>query len=310
MTFIVGIINLIVTVAAVFGMAALFFRGREELSVKMCIACHGMVAVWCSSQILISMSYNDRQFVASYVYGSLGICFIGVCWLWFAILYCGKKLDKKLITLTAVIPTFHFLAVATNPLHHMYHKIISLEKMENGILFYTNFITIYIYAVIGAILLFKGVTIKGIRSRGEQDSKNQSISRMLIVMSVLAPTAISIYNILEGESIKSDTNSIGFAFSMIFIMMATFKYQFLDLRKELVITNEKLLIETERNRIAQQVHDTVGHTLTMIQSYMKLAEVSLKKDNAICHRIVRPEVISFCTPVPCIILMRRSAKTA
>ncbi|MBP5281563.1 MAG: hypothetical protein J6Z22_03595, partial [Lachnospiraceae bacterium] len=31
--------------------------------------------------------------------------------------------------------------------------------------------------------------------------------------------------------------------------------------------------------MAQQVHDTAGHTLTMIQSYMKLAEISAGKEN-------------------------------
>lgn len=55
-------------------------------------------------------------------------------------------------------------------------------------------------------------------------------------------------------------------------------YEVLEQTKQLVITNEKLALEKERNRIAQEVHDTVGHTLTMIQSYMKLAEVSHKKN--------------------------------
>lgn len=53
-------------------------------------------------------------------------------------------------------------------------------------------------------------------------------------------------------------------------------YELIAQTRELAITNEKLVLEKERNRIAQQVHDTAGHTLTMIQSYMKLAEVSCK----------------------------------
>ena len=51
-------------------------------------------------------------------------------------------------------------------------------------------------------------------------------------------------------------------------------YELLHQTRELAITNERLALERERNRIAQQVHDTAGHTLTMIQSYMKLASVS------------------------------------
>ncbi|MDO5154978.1 MAG: histidine kinase N-terminal 7TM domain-containing protein [Eubacteriales bacterium] len=55
-------------------------------------------------------------------------------------------------------------------------------------------------------------------------------------------------------------------------------YELLVQTKELAVTSEKLALEKERNRIAQQVHDTAGHTLTMIQSYMKLAIVSNEKE--------------------------------
>lgn len=57
-------------------------------------------------------------------------------------------------------------------------------------------------------------------------------------------------------------------------------YELLESTRELAVTNEKLALEKERNRIAQQVHDTAGHTLTMIQSYMKLAMVSNDKNNS------------------------------
>ena len=55
-------------------------------------------------------------------------------------------------------------------------------------------------------------------------------------------------------------------------------YEVLHRTRELAITNEKLALERERNRIAGEVHDTAGHTLTMIQSYMKLALISSEKE--------------------------------
>ena len=55
-------------------------------------------------------------------------------------------------------------------------------------------------------------------------------------------------------------------------------YELLEQTKQLGITNEKLALEKERNRIAQQVHDTAGHTLTMLQSYMKVALAANDKD--------------------------------
>lgn len=56
-------------------------------------------------------------------------------------------------------------------------------------------------------------------------------------------------------------------------------YELLAQTKKLALTSEKLALEKERNRIAQQVHDTAGHTLTMIQSYMKLAIVSNEQED-------------------------------
>lgn len=48
-------------------------------------------------------------------------------------------------------------------------------------------------------------------------------------------------------------------------------YELMEKTKALSISKEQLALARERNRIAQQVHDTTGHTLVMIQSLLKLA---------------------------------------
>ncbi len=48
---------------------------------------------------------------------------------------------------------------------------------------------------------------------------------------------------------------------------------------ELVSTEKKLSIEQERNRIAQEIHDSAGHTFTMISSLAKVALFELSKEN-------------------------------
>ncbi len=52
---------------------------------------------------------------------------------------------------------------------------------------------------------------------------------------------------------------------------ATHYYELVDRTEQLAEAEQRLAIEKERSRIAQEVHDTAGHTLTMITSLARLA---------------------------------------
>ncbi|MCI7766378.1 MAG: histidine kinase [Oscillospiraceae bacterium] len=54
-------------------------------------------------------------------------------------------------------------------------------------------------------------------------------------------------------------------------------YQLIEKTDELAGARQRLAIERERNRIAQEVHDTAGHTFTMISSLAKLSKVRLSE---------------------------------
>ena|GEM_PF-277976 len=53
-------------------------------------------------------------------------------------------------------------------------------------------------------------------------------------------------------------------------------YELRERERELAEADRSLAVERERNRIAQEVHDTTGHTLTMINSLLKLARIGQK----------------------------------
>lgn len=264
MTFALGFIYMIVTGAVLVSMTTLHLRGERTISNKMYLVFQGMVALWCVSQIMVLLSENIIQLRIAYLVGNIGICFTGVFLYFFSVTYTGRRLKGMVFYIPLLLSSFHFLCVLTNPFHHCYYRIFSLEKVTHGIFFYTNVIETYVFVMMGAVLLYR---------------RMEGMGRSLIILSVLVPVMMNAIYITGLVRADFDITPLGFAVSVILVMWATVKYQFLDLRRELEITNEKLLLEQERNRIAQQVHDTAGHTLTMIQSYMKLADVSLQKND-------------------------------
>lgn len=157
---------------------------------------------------------------------------------------------------------FHYCAVLTNPLHHLYYPDFSMEQVSHGAFFYTNVACTYFLVILGVIILYRNVR------------EERVLAGRLVVASVLVPVAFNMIRLTGVVKTSFDITPLGFAISVVLIMLATTKYRFINFRRELAIAGEKLLLEQERNRIAQQVHDTAGHTLTMIQSYMKLAEIS------------------------------------
>lgn len=156
----------------------------------------------------------------------------------------------------------------TNPLHHLYYPDFTMEQVSHGIFFYTNVACTYFLVILGVILLYCNVRAERV------------LAGRLVVASVLVPVALNAVRLTGIVKTSFDITSLGFAISVVLIMLATTKYRFINFRRELAIAGEKLLLEQERNRIAQQVHDTAGHTLTMIQSYMKLAEISVTASEA------------------------------
>lgn len=275
MEFVLGCIYLVVTGAVIFSMAVLLLQGEKNKANKMYLICHACVCVWCSSQIFVMLSKTDLQLLISYLYGNLGICFAGAFWILFSANYSNgrinvnKNSNNRIFALPVILSAIQYVAILTNHFHNKYYCEFGMSNIAHGPLFYVNVMQTYIFIIIGTILLIKNV-------KNQNEKKSGS---MLIVAAVIIPVILSIINILNIVNTTFDITPLGFAISVILVRAATIRYEFFDMKKELDIASEKLILEKERNRIAQEVHDTTGHTLTMLQSYMKLTEVEVKNGN-------------------------------
>ena len=267
MQMILSFVYILVIGAVLFSMAALLFRGREMVCNRIYFVCQGMVVLWCASQILLNCARTPGELYAAYLIGNIGICFIGSFWFFFSETYTGRQLKGLKKWGPAALSVFFFLAVLTNPLHRLYYVQFSMEGVTHGPLFFANVAVTYLFTIMGSVLLYRNV------------ERQQRLARSLVAASVLLPVVLNALYLSGIIKASFDITPLGFAISIVLVLFATFKYRFIDLKKELAITNEKLLLEQERNRIAQQVHDTAGHTLTMIQSYLKLARIEAGKDD-------------------------------
>ena len=268
MSFLLGLIYILVIGAVLVSMAVLLLKGQRELYNRIYMGCQGLVVVWCLSQVLQLLAKTEAELIISYAVGNIGICFVGALWYYFSVLYTGGKLSGIRKLLPFGISLCHYLLVLTNGWHHMYYADFSKNAVKHGPFFYTNVAVTYFLVIVGAVLLYRNLS----REQDEGGGKG------LIVASVLIPVFLNVVQLTGLVEASFDITPLGFGVSVICVLMATLKYSFLDLNRELEITNEKLILAKERNRIAQEVHDTAGHTFTMIQSYMKLAQIANKQE--------------------------------
>lgn len=274
MDFILGCIYILVTGAVVISMVTLFLLGIRDKANNRYLLCQAMVSLWCASRVINLLADNTWQLAVGNAIGNFGICFVGTFWLYFAITYTATKIPKWFMCLPMAWSVFCYGTVLTSSWNHLYYKKFTFENIVHGPLFFWNVGLTYVWVLGGVVLLYCGMD----RHIDSKKKNNIQVGRAMIVIASCIPVLFNVLYLFGVVHSEFDITPLGFAFSVILVMLGTTKYQFIDSRKELAIAQEKLLLAQERNRIAQQVHDTAGHTLTMIQSYMKLVEVSLKKE--------------------------------
>ncbi|MDO4167300.1 MAG: sensor histidine kinase [Eubacteriales bacterium] len=279
MTFVLCGVYLLVMAGGVVSISMVMLRGRREVYNTAYLSCQGLAILWCASQLFYITCTNQWEIHLANLLSNFGICFIGTVWYYFAGLYTSGRLSWWEKFIPMVLSLFHYGMVLTNRWHHWYYVSFQGTEIEHGMFYYTNVIVTYILLVWGAVRLYRGIRVK-------EAEDGDGMAPRLIVLAVLFPVVFNVIYQIGSLPFPYDITPLGFGISVIILLVATVRYRFLDvnlMERELVVVNEQLILEKERNRIAGEVHDTAGHTLTMIRSYMKLALVANERGE---HRAV------------------------
>lgn len=206
-------------------MLFLALRARKGALLWWFFGCQGSVLLWCLSQIFILQSESTRQLWLSYVVGNLGVCLLGACFMGFCMSFSDKtKLIGAAWTAMA-LGLLQYILFLTNAHHHMYYVSFSIDRVEHGPLFYTNLGLIYVCVIVSILLLCL---------KRQADVKQ----KILLIASGLCPLLVSLLYQIGVLRTGSDVTALGFVGSIFFMLTATFRYNFLDVRA--IATNRVL----------------------------------------------------------------------
>ena len=197
----------------------LMLRSDHSLTTYFFIGNHSALALWLISQLLILQSVTDKQLWMSYTVGNLGVSFTGTFWLLFVLNYVDRKTPKNFVNILMSFSLIFYVIILTNPYHHLYYKNFEIGSIVYGPAFFIGQAYIYsafltgIYMVIRCCFMLK------------QRPKSQGI---LILLATCIPLTINLISISGLIKTKIAVTPLTFALSGILILLATYRYDFLN----------------------------------------------------------------------------------
>lgn len=232
MHLLLGMIYVLIIGAVIVSMAVLLLMGRKETYNKMYLGCQAMVITWCLSQILILLSVTQEELLVAYGVGNLGVCFVGVFWFGFALLYGKQNHPARILLPSFVLSGVHYLLVLTNPWHHLYYFIFNENEIVYGLFFYTNVVETYMFVMAGAVLLYRALQRENATEHHIQTKTEADTAKKFIILAVLIPIGLNVCYVTGWIHTSFDITPLGFGISGILLLLATFRYRFMEINME------------------------------------------------------------------------------
>ena len=222
-SFVSGIALQSISVVLSIGMILYFLiKGKPTPLLRSFVWCQVIILTWSAGQVLQFIAPNDlsERIIKSIEYFS--ICFIGVSWLLFCILYTNvvRRSNVGYIKFLFVPPVLFYLAVLSNDYHHLFFNASILHVQSYGPIFWVHTAVTYLYCVLGIVLLVRYSLSQRI------DIRRQSL---LIIFAVTIPIGANMAYLSGAVRTNLDITPVTFALSLMLFSVATFKYRFLNI---------------------------------------------------------------------------------
>lgn len=206
--------------------------------------CQLLIIIWCIPQLFSALPMNRGMKYLAYVISYLGISFIGPAWLEFAFLYSKRKLNHWAESLLFGISAVNYSILLTNEYHHLFYIMFEVEQVVYGPVFYIHMAYTYLCVLAGMAVVL--MTFK----------KNRvALSHMaVILLSAAVPLGFNLLYMTGLVRSGFDLTPPAFALSSILMLLAVFRYDFLDVNtmayEQIFDTiSEGVVVYNQRGRI-------------------------------------------------------------
>lgn len=196
----------------------LLTKAAKNRTTKALAACQLLVIIWCVPQLFQAFPVTRGTKYMAYAVSYLGISFIGPAWLEFAFLYSRRRLAPAAKAVLFAIAAVDYSILLTNVYHHLFYTVFEVGRVAYGPVFYIHMAYTYICVLAGMGVVL--ITFK-----------RNSVALchiVVILLSAAVPLGFNLVYMTGLAGIGFDLTPPAFAFSSIFMLLAVFRYDFLD----------------------------------------------------------------------------------
>lgn len=181
-------------------------------------ACQFLVIIWCIPQLFTALPVTRGEKYLAYGISYVGISFIGPAWLEFSALYCGHKMKRWLEVFLFAVSAVNYSMMLTNETHHLFYRVFEMTAVTYGPVFYFHMIYTYFCVLAGM-----GVLLVNFRKNRVAPSHIA-----MILLSAAIPLGFNLLYLSGIVQSGFDLTPPAFALSGVLMLLAVFRYDFLD----------------------------------------------------------------------------------
>lgn len=197
----------------------LLLRADKNRTTMALAACQVLIIIWCVPQLFLAFAQTREVKYILYGISYLGISFIGPFWLLFSFFYCQRPIRMWARVLLFGVALTDYAMFLTNEGHHLFYRVFTVSQVAYGPVFYVHMLFTY-----GCVLL--GIAVVLLHFRKKQVS---AVHMLVIILAAGIPLGFNLLYLSGIVQAGFDLTPPAFALSSFFMLLAVFRYDFLDI---------------------------------------------------------------------------------